>query len=122
MTRIKNQGPARHGRRSQDKRDKQERHPVDFRGWHSRLLLDRVDGLSKSQGTWTGRAGRPGRGGEKPFGPRCLWSRPRMRRWVAIDAAAPAIRADRKRVVEGKSVSVRVDRGGGVRIKKKKRN
>src|SRR3546814_6224105 len=55
MTRIKIQGPARHGRRSQDKRDKQERTPVDFRGWHSRLLLDRVDGLSKSQGTWTGR-------------------------------------------------------------------
>src|SRR3546814_18913607 len=91
MTRIKNQGPARHGRRSQDKRDKQERHPVDFRGWHSRLLLDRVDGLSKSQGTWTGRAGRPGRGGEKPFGPRCLWSRPRTPRWVAIHPAAPPL-------------------------------
>src|SRR3546814_20843237 len=35
LTRIKIQGPARQGRRTQDTSAKQERHTVEFRGLHS---------------------------------------------------------------------------------------
>src|SRR3546814_10579242 len=56
--------------------------------------------------------------GTSPSGPRCLRRTPLIARDRRRRAPSRAI--DRKRVVEGKSVSVRVDIGGRRIIKKKK--